>query len=268
MKLKSILSALLISVASIAYAAEYTKISDIKYRDTTDEYTAKQCRLDISYVKGSHGKPVIVWFHGGGLTSGDKGTPNELLQKDYIVVSVQYRMMQHTAITDIIDDAAAAVAWTFRNITKFGGDTTSIYVAGHSAGGYLTDMVGLDKTYLSKYGIDADRIAGLVPFSGQAITHFEYRKQNGLSPLFPTIDNTAPIAHVRKNCPPILIISGDREKELFGRYEEQAYFWRLFKLAGHTDATLYELDGFDHGSMCHPGYLLLLDFIKKHESDK
>lgn len=260
------LSLLITLTAATISATNYSKISDIAYKtNEKDAYTQKQCRLDISYTDRTQKKPVIVWFHGGGLTSGDKDTPAELLEKDYTIVSVQYRMMQKVKITEIIDDAAAAIAWVFHNITKYGGDTTKIYVAGHSAGGYLTSMVGLDKKYLAKYGIDADRIAGLIPFSGQAITHFEYRKQNGGSPFIPTIDDTAPISHIRKDCPPILIISGDREKELFGRYEEQAYFWRMLKLIGHADATLYELDGFDHGSMCHPGYLLLLKFIESRQ---
>ena len=64
---------------------------------------------------------------------------------------------------------------------------------------------------------------------------------------------------------PILIISADREKELYGRYEEQAFFHRLFKLLGHPDVTLYELDGYDHGNMAAPSFPLLLQFIREHE---
>ena len=37
----------------------------------------------------------------------------------------------------------------------------------------------------------------------------------------------APLSFVRSDCPPILIVSGDRNLELYGRYEETAYFWRL-----------------------------------------
>lgn len=44
-----------------------------------------------------------------------------------------------------VEDAAAAVAWVFNNIENYGGNTSLIFVAGYSAGGYLTDMVGLDK---------------------------------------------------------------------------------------------------------------------------
>ena len=63
--------------------------------------------------------------------------------------------------------------------------------------------------------------------------------------------------------PPIVIISGDRELELFGRYEEQAYFWRMLKLAGHKDVTIYEMQGYDHGSMPQPAYKILKDHIRR-----
>ena len=123
-------------------------------------------------------------------------------------------------------------------------------------------MVGLDKKLLARYGKDADKLAGIIPFSGQVITHFETRNQRGLKPLQPTIDETAPLYHVRNDCAPILILSGDREKELYGRYEESAYFYRLFKLLGHPDVTLYELGGFDHGSMCAAAFPLAVRFIR------
>lgn len=123
----------------------------------------------------------------------------------------------------------------------------------------------MNKSLLKKYGKDADQIAGLIPFSGQVITHFEARRRMGMPPLQPLIDSIAPLYYVRKDCPPILIISADREKELYGRYEEQAFFHRLFKLLGHPDVTLYELDGYDHGNMAAPSFPLLLQFIREHE---
>ena len=126
-----------------------------------------------------------------------------------VVVGVEYRLSPHVKTMEIVDDAAAAVAWVFDNIGKYGGDTSSIYIAGHSAGGYLVDMVGLDKKLLARYGKDADKLAGIIPFSGQVITHFETRNQRGLKPLQPTIDETAPLYHVRNDCAPILILSGD-----------------------------------------------------------
>jgi hypothetical protein len=66
----------------------------------------------------------------------------------------------------------------------------------------------------------------------------------------------------------MVIISGDRELELYGRYEEQAYFWRMLKLVGHKDVTLYEMQGYDHGSMPQPAYKILKDHIRRLTATK
>lgn len=124
-------------------------------------------------------------------------------------------------------------------------------------------MLALDKSRLAAVGIDADSIRAVAPFSGQMVSHFNHRKMQGLTPLQPTIDSTAPLAHVRSDSPPMLLICGDRELELFGRYEENAYMWRLMKLAGHPSVFLYELDGFDHGAMVHPAFHILNEYIMK-----
>lgn len=135
------------------------------------------------------------------------------------------------------------------------------FVSGHSAGGYLGMMITLDKHYLVKYNIDANRIAALIQFSGQAITHFTIRKERGIEETQPTIDEYAPLYFVRADAPPMLLITGDRELELYGRYEENAYLWRMMKLVGHKRTTLYELQGFDHGGMPEPAFPLLLKEI-------
>ena len=84
-----------------------------------------------------------------------------------------------------------------------------------------------------------------------------------MTPFQPMIDQYAPLAHVRADAPPIVIISGDRNLELYGRYEETAYFWRLFQMVGHPDATIYELQGFDHGNMADPAVQILHDNIRR-----
>ena len=52
------------------------------------------------------------------------------------------------------------------------------------------------------------------------------------------------------------------EMELYGRYEETAYFVRMMKLNGHKDIVFRRLDGFGHGDMVEPGHLLLLKYIR------
>ena len=55
-----------------------------------------------------------------------------------------------------------------------------------------------------------------------------------------------------------MIVTGDREDEHFGRYEENAYMWRMMKLVGHPDVSIYELDGHNHGDMVGPGLTIAL----------
>ena len=223
-----------------------------------DPYKDAQCQLDLYYPKSAKDFPVIVWFHGGGLTGGHREIPKALMNRGYAVVGVGYRFSPKATAPAYIEDAAAAVAWVFGHIAGYGGRADLIFMSGHSAGGYLGMMITLDKKYLARYGIDANRIAGLIPFSGQAITHYTIRKEKGIPDTQPVIDEYAPLYHVRADAPPTLLITGDREMELLGRYEENAYLNRMMKLAGHKRTRLYEMDGFDHGGMPEPAYPLLI----------
>ncbi len=241
----------------------YKTVSDISYTSKTDSYATERLKLDIHYPVGKSGCPVVVWFHGGGLTGGSKEVPQRLRGKGLVVVGVNYRLLPEVTIDKCLDDCAEAVAWVFRHIGGYGGDTGKMFVSGHSAGGYITMMLGLDRKWLARYGMEADSIRGLVPFSGQAISHFAYRQMKGISNLQPLIDMYAPLYWVRKDCPPLILITGDRETELFGRYEENALLMRYMKLTGNTTTKLYEIGGHDHGAMVGPSFHILLDNIKE-----
>ena len=240
----------------------YKTNTNIPYRTSTEPYTSKMCVLDIHYPQDVQDFPTVVWFHGGGLTSGKRKIPSELSEQRIAVVAVEYRLSPTVKVVDCIDDAAAAVAWTFANIKKYGGSPKKIFVSGHSAGGYLTSMLGLDKRWLEKYDVDANAIAGLIPFSGHTITHFTVRRERGIDGKQPILDDMAPLFHVRADAPPLLLITGDRELEMLGRYEENAYMWRMMKVAGHDKTTLHELDGYNHGQMAKPAHPLLLRFVR------
>jgi acetyl esterase/lipase len=244
----------------------YETVRNISYYGSNtqnDAYLASQCTLDLYYPKGLKNFATIVWFHGGGLTGGNKEIPKALLDKGYAVIGVEYRLSPKVTAPLYIEDAAAAVAWTFQHISDYGGNPNLIFISGHSAGGYLGLMITLDKKYLKKYDIDANRIAALIPFSGQAITHFTIRKERGIKDTQPTIDEYAPLYFVRADAPPLLLITGDREMELLGRYEENAYLARMMQLSGNTRTTLYELQGFNHGNMPEPAFPLLLKKVEE-----
>ena len=266
--MKKLIFILVLAVAlSVQAQQPYETQKNIHYYSDSinkgDAYRASQCVLDFYYPKGVKNFATIVWFHGGGITGGSKELPKELMNKGHAVAGVGYRLSPKATAPAYIEDAAAAVAWVFQHIEDYGGNPHLIFVSGHSAGGYLGMMITLDKKYLGKYGIDADSIAALVPFSGQAITHFTVRQEQGIKDTQPVIDGHAPLFHVRADAPPMLLITGDREMELLGRYEENAYLLRMMKLAGHKQTRLYELGGFDHGGMPAGAFPLLLKEVSQ-----
>lgn len=251
-------------------SANYETKTDISYRTGANisDYMRERCRLDVYYPTQVKDFPTVVWFHGGGLTGGNRSVPKELTGKGIAVVAVNYRLSPKVESPAYVEDAAAAVAWTFKNIEAFGGSAHRIFVSGHSAGGYLTSMIGLDKRWLDAHQIDANRIAGLIPYSGHTITHFTVRDERGIDGHQPIVDEMAPLFHVRKDAPPLLLITGDRELEMLGRYEENAYLWRMMQVVGHPDTKIMELDGYNHGQMAGPAHPLLLRFIKRTGSSR
>lgn len=214
-----------------------------------DAYASERCRLDLYRPEGVKGFPTVVFYHGGGLTGGERCIPAELTHRGWAVVGAGYRLHPKVQHPVYIEDAAAALAWTFQNIASRGGDPDRIFVTGISAGGYLTAMVGLDKSYLAKHGIDANRIAGLIPVTGHMITHFTVRKEQGIEPcqLRPTIDRFAPLYHVRADAPPTLCVTGGWEVDMTMRAEENLYFVSMMTLAGHKAIKQIVIEGADHG---------------------
>ena len=248
---------------------EYKLLKDIPYYGTDisgeESYKSERCKLDLYYPESMEGFTIVVWFHGGGLRGGKKSVPENLQGKGIAVAAVNYRLFPKVKSPVYIEDAAAAVAWAFKNIEKYGGDKNKVVVSGHSAGGYLTSMVGLDKRWLAKHRIDANQIFGLVPFSGHTITHFTVREERGISGERPIVDDMAPLYHVRSDASPLVLITGDRDLELLGRYEENAYMMRMMDVVGHDETSLYEIQGYNHGKMAKPAFSILLDYVEKWE---
>ena len=253
-----------IAVAKISGSTpiDYELQKDIPYRiPNGDKNIEAKCKLDLYLPINQKNYATVIWFHGGGLTGGEKEVPEQIKQKGFAVVAAGYRLSPSVAGKVCIEDAAAAVAWTVKHLPNKGASPHKFFISGHSAGGYLASMIVLDKGYLKPFEIDPDKFAGLIPFSGHSITHFTIRKERGLQETQAQVDEFAPLFHVRKDAPPILLLSADREKELLGRYEESAFFWRMLKEAGHKDVTLLELQGYNHGNMVPPGLPLLSEFV-------
>ena len=260
-----ILLLLLACVVSLSAQTIYKDKKDISYllENETDAYRLERCKLDIYYPEGIKDFPTVVWFHGGGLTGGSKHIPRELTEQGFAVVTVNYRLSPRATNPAYIEDAAEAVAWVFKNIEKYGGRKDHIFVSGHSAGGYLSLILAMDKKYMAAYGADADSVAAYLPVSGQTVTHFTIRKERGLPDGIPVVDEYAPVNKARKETAPLVLITGDKHLEMAARYEENALLEAVLKSIGNKKVTLYEMQGFDHGQVLGPACYLIADYVKR-----
>lgn len=242
----------------------YMTAVDIPYTssDETDQYRKERCKLDMYWPAEAEGFATLVWFHGGGLEGGNKGLMDVFRRQGFAVVDVNYRLYPKVKCPGYIEDAAMAVAWVMEHIAEYGGDPSRVCVGGHSAGGYLTLMLTLDKRWLAGYGIDADSIAKSYPVGGQTMTHFTIKKERGMNVDIPYIDDMAPSFHTRKEGAPLMLTTGDRDLEMLARYEENLHLEAILKHFSHP-VSLYEIKGFNHVNVLYPACLLIRDDIRK-----
>ncbi|SES68780.1 alpha/beta hydrolase [Prevotella sp. kh1p2] len=265
--MKRFFTLLMLTVACLGLNAQdsYTLKENIPYVSSADTsaYRRERCKLDVYYPTQAKGFKTIVWFHGGALEGGNKEIREELKRQGFAVVAPNYRLFPRCRCPQYIEDAAAAVAWTFAHIKDLGGDPAQIYVGGHSAGGYLTLMLCLDKSYLEACGVDADAVKAYYPVSGQCATHYTIRKERKISYTLPIVDKYAPLNNARKLGTRLLLFTGDRRLEQMSRYEENLYLKSVLEGIGNAPVPLYEMPGFDHGTVLLPACKLIADDMKK-----
>jgi len=229
-----------------------------------DDYQKEQCKLDLRYPTNKTGFATVVWFHGGGLTGGRRSFPR-LEVPEIAVAAVGYRLSPKGKLPSFLEDAAAATAWVIKNIEQYGGDSNKVFVSGHSAGGYLTAMIGMDPKWLAARGVSNNQLAGLIPVSAQVTTHFRVKKLRGdTGPEYrPIIDEYAPLYYSSSNLPPICLILGDRRIEYKNRVEENALLAISLSNLHHRCVEFYEMGGLNHGTVGEGGMVVLREFIKR-----
>jgi acetyl esterase/lipase len=142
---------------------------DITYTEGSEADAGKH-KLDIYTPRQGEQFPVILFVHGGAWKSGDRSQypaiGNRFAKEGVCFVAPSYRLAPKNPHPAQIEDAAAAFAWTVKNIARYGGDPRRIYIAGHSAGGHLVGLLALDARWLKPHGLDPGAIRGVIAMSG------------------------------------------------------------------------------------------------------
>ena len=139
---------------------------DVPYADPPQERQV----LDIYAPPGAKNLPVVFWIHGGGWQTGDKSSvqlkPQAFMDKGFVFVSTNYRLLPKVDMGTIIRDVAKAAGWVHKHIAEHGGDPKRMFVMGHSAGAQLAAIICTDDRYLKAEGVPLSVIKGCVPVDG------------------------------------------------------------------------------------------------------
>jgi acetyl esterase/lipase len=169
-------------------------------------------KLDVYRPAGAKEAPVIVFFYGGSWQRGDKSIYRflgaSLARAGIVAVIPDYRVYPPVVYPDFLRDSALAVRWAKDNATKFGGDPSKLFLAGHSAGAYNAISLATDRRWLSEAKLDpkAD-LAGVIGIAGPY--DFLPLESENLKIIFGPEElrpKTQPINYVNGDEPPMLLL--------------------------------------------------------------
>jgi len=172
-------------------------------------------RLDVydNARVGTYPKPVLIFFYGGGWNSGDKDhyafAATAYADKGFLVILPDYRLVPDVHFPAFVQDSAAAIAWTWREAGRFGGDRNRIVTAGHSAGAYNAIMTALDRRWLAAQGLPEHVVKASAGLAGPYDFH-PFDKPNSINAMgrYPRPLETQPIRFVRADAPPLWLGHG------------------------------------------------------------
>ena len=230
---------------------------------------ARRNRLDIYQPKSAEGRlPVVLQVHGGAWVIGHKAQQaqpliHRLASDGYVCVSINYRLAPKSRFPDQLVDVKLAIAWVRTHIAEYGGDPDLIVLTGGSAGGHLVALAALtanDPTYQPGFESVDTSVVGCMPFYGPADLANRFAVRGHHSTMEQFLRRTvmpgsvgqhpelyaamSPVAHVRADAPPFLVIQGSLDVLVWR--EETRQFVELLSAVSTNPVVYWEVPGAQH----------------------
>ena len=179
---------------------------------------AHQLALDVYRPRGAHDAPVVVFFYGGSWKSGKRQwyrwAGEALAKRGLVVVIPDYRLWPKVRLDGFMQDAAHAVAWTEAHVSEYGGDPSSLFLMGHSAGAHIGALLATDGHWLAAVGMHPSQLAGFIGLAGPY--DFLPLKDPDFIDMFGSTHQaqlrSQPVHFVDGDEPPMLLMQGSADK--------------------------------------------------------
>jgi acetyl esterase len=176
--------------------------------------------------------PIAIIIHGGGYQRGNSKSGSEAYCADflapagYAVFSINYRLAPKYPYPYMVYDVERAVRYIRHNAKRWNADPGKIALVGGSAGGFLSNMVGLLNLPGDPHAADpvdresakAQAVVTLFAQSSMATVPLNADVHALLDPLIrqkgeqAALREASPITYVAKGAPPFLLIQGDKDE--------------------------------------------------------
>jgi acetyl esterase len=213
-------------------------------------------------IKSDAKSPAIVFFFGGGWTS---GSPEQFLPqaqhlatRGIVAIVADYRVASRDGVKAVscVEDAKSAIRWVRANASMLGVDPNRICAAGGSAGGHIACCTALiegfdaeaeDKSVSSVPNALAlfNPAVVLAPIDGLPLDDASKKKADGIEArLGVEPPKLSPAHHVRKDLPPCVIFHGEADTTV--RIQTVEKFTSLMKESGNR-CELHRFPNAPHG---------------------
>ncbi len=226
----------------------YERHADLAYGDLSAH------RLDVYRPRApaASARPLIVFWHGGRWTFGDKADYRfvgaALAEAGCVAVLPNYRHYPEVRLAGFMQDAARAAAFAAARAPQFGADPARVYLMGHSAGAHMAALLALDPRHYAAAQVRPPALAGVIGLSGPydflPLLDADVQDMMGPPEDYP---ESQPIHFVRAGAPPMLLVHGLADDTVWPKNSRNlataldargvAVTLRLYPGLGHADTV-------------------------------
>ena len=206
-------------------------------------------RVDV-YRTRQPNAPMNVFIHGGAWRAGRSADAAYLSETfvdsgaHFIAVDFNNVIETNGNLMALAEQVRRAVAWVYRNASRFGGDPNRLYVSGVSSGGHLASVV-LTTDWQKDFGLPVDTVKGGLCGSGMYDLYpvALSARSNYVKFTNEAVESLSAQRHLDRLVAPLIVGHGTLETPEFQRQSRE--FTAAMKAAGKSVTSLVG-EGYNH----------------------